>query len=105
MTADNPSDLAKIIIKDVSGEYQHVFQPAPPKVTYLDSHGASLPEDEFDEVLLQNSQTLKKADDSQNQNQRHRNAQSVELEDDEYNRSNVAYRSEQHDLLHGEETS
>ncbi len=54
MAIDNPVQLAKLIIDDIAGVSCHVFQPALPTWTYLDSNGEILPEDEHDEVLLEN---------------------------------------------------
>lgn len=52
MAIDNPKDLVELIIDDVSGKNRFVFQPAPPRVQYVDKNENPLQEEEYDEILL-----------------------------------------------------
>lgn len=51
MAIDNPTGLVRLIIDDVSGRSKHVFQPAQPRIKYVDKDEKPLPEDEYDEIL------------------------------------------------------
>ncbi len=51
MAIDNPTGLVKFIVDDVNNLELHVFQPAPPRIMYVDKDEKPLKEEEYDEIL------------------------------------------------------